>query len=233
MKNQTSFSSTHQPTKRRGRSKRNQLLEAMRAEGITEKEFWQDVLRQARAGEMSAMSLVASRLQPAYRPETRPIEPGLIDGAGWAELSHSSKVAMVAYLMAMGQISAENGAALTKALNDGSALTADYYDTLINVREAEDVGDRAKLSTQKHLYELSTKFTEDIKKDLARLQRAIEVQDNGDIHIADDQSDDSSEPEQDNSEPLVATSLHDVVQAQNSTDTTSTNDNTGDNGSAE
>ena len=65
-------------------------------------------------------------------------------------------------------------------------------------------------------YELSTKFSEDIRRDLDRLQKAIQAQDaDNEIRISDDQ-DGSSEPEQDDSEPLVATSLHDVVAAQES-----------------
>ena len=232
--NSGQFSSEHQPKKRRGKSKKNQLLAAMDKRGMTETEFWDDVLTLAKEGEMSAVSLVAQRLQPAFKPETRPIDPGLLDSS-WAELSNGSRIAVVSYLMAIGQISAENCLALTKSLNDGASLTVDYYDKLFDVREFEDVGDRQRLDTRKNLYELSTAFTADIKRDLEQLQEAIQSHDNdedSDDPVVEDQDD--SDP---NEEPLVSVSLHDLVRgseaAVDTDNTDNTNDNTGGNQSSE
>ena len=158
----------------------------MKEENIAEVQFWRDVLALARDGEMSAVSMIANRLLPSYKPETRPIDEGLIDDS-WADLNRSSQLAVIAYLTATGMISAENCAALSRALSDTTSLEIDQMMKLMNIRADEDIGDKASINSQENLYKLSTQLTDDIKQDLDKLREALTADDgDSEPHIGED-----------------------------------------------
>ena len=174
VKTKTSFSSTNQPKRRRGKSKRNELLEAMKKRGTTEIDFWENVLELADNGEMAAIGMIANRLAPPLKAESAPIPEGVIDDE-WIQLSFSSKAAYITHLVASGQLSVDCGSVLTRMLDDTARAEADRMESLNTIREAEDQGDRNAKGSLKNLYELSCLFQDDIVRDINRLKELTQT----------------------------------------------------------
>ena len=182
--NQASFSSEHQPKSKRGKSKRTLMLEALKEEGLNEKELWAKVLRMGLAGDGTALSAFLNRLQPSLKAESPRIDTGVIDEK-WLELSHTSRQAYLSYLVAVGELSLEQGLGLASILSGGAAFEADMIVDMNAAREAADNCDKAAQKSLQRLYELKNQMFDDNVNDINKLREMLKDADTDDTDDTD------------------------------------------------
>lgn len=217
--NRGSFSSTNQPSKRRGKSKRNQLLNVLEQRGWTEGELWDSVLDMAMDGDSAALNAFLNRLSPVSRPTLPKLNVELDER--FFELSHAAKLDFLVWLSLRGLISSDVASTIAGMISNTSTVTSDEITRMrVNsLREFQGSDDDGFPASEE--YRLLQQLRDDNKRDSELL--ASMVRDSGDnAHIVSDDQDATSE--------LTSVSLHDVVQAQ---ENANTNANTGDDGSDE
>ena len=191
--NSGQFSSDRQPKNRRGRgkSKRNQLLQAMAKQNTTEVEFWEDVLKLAQNGEMSAVALIANRLLPALKPATEKLATGLVPDK-WLELSRASKMNYLAMLVLSGRVSVDVCVSLCKMLESAAiAETTDQLDLLLDGQVVLGDGDKKSIDKLKFAQDLSDRVSSTVQADIQRLRDILTDEKMGDTDIEPDTDNDT------------------------------------------
>ena len=174
--NQTSFSSERQPKSKRGKSKRTKMLDVLKARGLSENELWDEVLTLGLAGDATALNAFLNRLQPTLKPESQRIDTGVIDEK-WLELSHTSRQAYLSYLVAVGELSLEQGLGLASILSGEAAFEADQLMTMHEARGYADNCDKAEQKSLQRRYELHNQMHDDNIRDINQLKELLKAGD--------------------------------------------------------
>ena len=168
------FSSENQPKRRRGKSKKGVLLEALELENSSEVQFWREQVVAAREGETAAASLIAQRLTPALRPMTQSVSDDIIPD-NWLELSHTSRTGIIAYLVATGRMTIEQGLGLTTILASKGQGEIDLIMEMTLSKEAVDQCEKDRVQGHKRQYELYDRIFDNALKDMDRLKQMLQT----------------------------------------------------------
>ena len=229
VKTKTSFSSTNQPKRRRGKGARGKLIEALKEKNMTETGFWSEVLDNALQGCTTSLSLFASRLTPSLKPESPPIELDESVGNEWLDLNTTSKITFLIHLTLIGKISVDAGLTLVKMLEtETMAMQSDVIEQRVNSGLA--VIEQMSLSEIKSVREGQEWIAEvkaNTSEELERLKALINRTDTDSSNVSGDDAL-ATDEQGDDSEPLTSVSIRDVVKGNESNTNTDDKPTTGD-----
>ena len=173
------FSKDNQPKRRRGKDNHTKMIKVLESQGMTEIELWGEVLKLGLSGDSGALTAFLNRLQPTLKPQSRRIDMSVIDEK-WLELSHTSRQVYLAFLVGSGELTIEEGLALSSILSGEAAYEADMIVDMNAAREAADNGDKAEQKSLQRRYELHNQMHDDNVNDINRLREMLKDADTDD-----------------------------------------------------
>lgn len=190
--NSGSFSSTNQPKRRRGKSSKTYLLEAMKSQGLTPVGIWKHTLDLAiKEGDSNALNLIVNRLFPALKPTSELMPEGLVPD-GWLELSRTSKLNYLIMLVMEGQMPLDACIGLAKVMESAAVTeTTDQLELLLDGQVVLGDGDRKTVDRLKFVQDLSDRVNSTVQADRQRLRDILTDEKMGDTDIEPDTDNDT------------------------------------------
>lgn len=213
-KSKTTFSSEYQPTKRRGKSKRNQMLNVLKKRGMSEDELWDEVLSMGMDGDTGCMSAFLNRLAPVNKAVLPKLDIQVDEK--FFSLSRVGKLDFLTWASLKGLITPDSAAVVAGMITSSSAVVRDEVISMrINsVAELQSVDEDGNFPASKE-YELLQQLADDSRRDSKLLAELAQGSD-GSTPATDEQSDDE----------LISVSLSDLVKTQNNNTDTETEEPT-------
>ena len=192
------FSEDRQPTKRRGRgkSKRTLMLEALKDEGLSEKELWVQVLRMGLAGDSTALSSFLGRLSVPNKATMPKLDFHELDDK-FFDMSRTSKLDFLAWSALRGRIPVDQASMLASMITSASSVQEIEVlgRRLAALKEFQEGGDGS--CPQSEEYALLQQLIEDGKKDLEILKQVVKTDMDADSDSDDnDNNNDGGEHDQ-------------------------------------
>ena len=172
--NSGSFSKGHQPQRRRGKSSKTYLLEAMKSQGLTQVDIWKHTLNLAlKEDDSAALNLIVNRLFPALKPVSELLPEGLLP-TGWLELSRTSRLNYLIMLVISGKVHIDTCVSLAKVMESAATVeTTDQLDLLLDSQVILGDGDRKTIDRLKFAQDLSDRVNNTVQADRQRLKDVL------------------------------------------------------------
>ena len=226
--NAGSFTSGRQPANKRGKSKRTRMLEALKSEGMTEQDLWVRVLRLGLDGDSSALTSFLNRLAVPNKSTLPKFQLHDLDER-FFDLSEIGQIKYLTWLTFRGEVSADVAAIAANMIAATSNLTRATVEVerLEAVEEIQEAKKNVTTCSEKN--DILHKLIADSKNDAELLRQIAQASiagqepdsdpNNPQLTIEDmlDKNDFADIKDDDNEEELPrATSLHDIVQGNES-----------------
>ena len=200
--NSGSFSSDHQPKRKRGKSRRTQMLEVLRKRGLPENELWDEVLTLGLNGDGAALNSFLNRLSSPEKATLPKLSIELDDS--FFSLSRSGKMDFLVWLSLRGSISADVASTIAGMISGTAGVAASEVIAmrLEALRELQgDENDNPFPASEE--YALLRQLADDSKREvelLAELSRNSGT--DLEPHIGDEQGSTDNDSTSDNGEDM-------------------------------
>ena len=126
--NSGSFTSGRQPATKRGKSKRTRMLEALKAEGMSEQDLWVRVLRLGLDGDSSALTSFLNRLAVPNKSTLPKFQMRDLDER-FFDLSEVGQIKFLTWLVFRGEIAPDQASVVANMISTTSSLITTRVDS--------------------------------------------------------------------------------------------------------